>query len=244
MSLARAVLGAAEVPAVDLWNNLYRIHRFDRPKAADSGIFRLHQEDFCQALGLGPRHKYEPTQPSPEPSWLSRCMVLLNELGDAGLVESPAVERQRLLDRVLFNVLVHNADAHLKNYALLYGKDSISVAPIYDALCTDGIAVTDQPEPWGREPAAPTPLDRIMGLRIGATFDIRRVSDVDLAVLARECGLTPRYARSRLEKLAEAVLDRIPVVADAVRNDWPQTERAIEHALPLIREQVRRVGAL
>jgi serine/threonine-protein kinase HipA len=37
---------------------------------------------------------------------------------------------------LIFHYLVGNADAHGKNYALLYGSDEPDLAPIYDVVCT------------------------------------------------------------------------------------------------------------
>ncbi|MGZ8364226.1 MAG: HipA domain-containing protein, partial [Caulobacteraceae bacterium] len=34
------------------------VERYDRDVGADGAIRRLHQEDFCQALGIAPEHKY------------------------------------------------------------------------------------------------------------------------------------------------------------------------------------------
>jgi len=49
----------------------------------------------------------------------------------------------RLLDAMIFNVLICNTDAHAKNYALLLqGRDRAELAPLYDLLCAaawDGI---------------------------------------------------------------------------------------------------------
>lgn len=37
---------------------------------------------------------------------------------------------------LIFHYLVGNADAHGKNYALLYCSDGPDLAPIYDVVCT------------------------------------------------------------------------------------------------------------
>ena len=59
-ALAKAVgVAAVDVQLHEIRGRHYvEITRFDR--VAESGdIQRLHQEDFCQALGFGPDRKYE-----------------------------------------------------------------------------------------------------------------------------------------------------------------------------------------
>jgi serine/threonine-protein kinase HipA len=81
---------------------------------------RLHQEDFCQALGVPPSAKYE-----------------ANRTGTPGptLKRLPAMEILRLLDVVILNVLCANTDAHAKNYAIMIRGNGASLAPAYDIMC-------------------------------------------------------------------------------------------------------------
>ncbi|PHS35628.1 MAG: phosphatidylinositol kinase, partial [Robiginitomaculum sp.] len=48
----------------------------------------------------------------------------------------PAADSLRFLERVIFNYLIGNADAHGKNYSLLYTNTKPQLAPAYDLLCT------------------------------------------------------------------------------------------------------------
>jgi serine/threonine-protein kinase HipA len=82
------------------------IRRYDRAAAADGKVRRLHQEDFCQALGIASDRKYA------------------------------AVDVLRLLDAAIFNVAVGNADAHGKNFSFLHTPDGIALAPLYDLMMT------------------------------------------------------------------------------------------------------------
>lgn len=103
------------------------VKRFDRTPTDDGSIARLHQEDFCQALGFMPDTKYE-TEGGPG---LKACFGLLERFS-----ASPAKDRQTLLNWVVFNALIHNADAHAKNISILYTAEGIRLAPFYDLLCT------------------------------------------------------------------------------------------------------------
>jgi len=94
------------------------IRRYDR-----EGDRRIHQEDFAQAVGLPPRLKYE--------------QVTYDKL--AKLVKAIAGPEAyfEFVRRLAFVVASGNADAHLKNWSLLY-PDGVeaSLAPLYDQVCT------------------------------------------------------------------------------------------------------------
>ncbi len=107
------------------------VERYDRLTDTHGRLQRLHQEDFCQALGVVSEMKYQ-NEGGPD---LARCFGLVRS---ATRPSAPQV--LRLLDYVIFNALVGNHDAHAKNFSLLYageqsGKDAV-LAPLYDTLST------------------------------------------------------------------------------------------------------------
>ena len=238
MGLARTVLGEEEVPSTDIWQNCYRIRRFDRPRI-ETGVTRLHQEDFCLALGRMPSQKYE--LGSPQERLLSPCFKLLDELGDADLVVSPALERLRLFNQVILNVLLHNPDAHLKNYALLYLEDgSVRITPLYDSLCTFGLNFEAEGGAWAPD-AGPAAHTRNMSLRIGNALLIDQVSQQDWEDFAIECGFTKAFVRRRVRTMAETVRDSLQPVIDSVCEEYPAAERAAEAVTAGVTAQVRMV---
>ncbi len=103
------------------------IRRYDRVLENDS-VRRLHQEDFCQAMGLSHELKY---QADGGPG-LEACFSLVR----ANSV-NPIKDLQHLLRWVFFNYLIGNMDAHAKNLSFLYDSRQIRLAPFYDMLCTN-----------------------------------------------------------------------------------------------------------
>lgn len=102
------------------------VERYDRTIASGM-VSRVHQEDFCQALGVRATIKYE-RDGGPG---LASCFELTKRLA------VPAKARTTLLDMLVFNVLIGNGDAHAKNYAVLHpeaGKPYLT--PAYDLLST------------------------------------------------------------------------------------------------------------
>lgn len=103
------------------------VERYDRERRAGGMIARLHQEDFCQALSVPPELKYE-DEGGPG---AARSLELI----DAACAR-PAADRLRFIRMLIFHYLVGNADAHAKNYALLYRDRTPDIAPLYDVVCT------------------------------------------------------------------------------------------------------------
>jgi len=95
------------------------VQRFDR--RADGS--RVHMEDFAQVFGLYPDDKYG------HRSYANIASVLWAETSQESTYE--------FFRRVVFSVLIGNADMHLKNWSLLYPDRRTPVlSPAYDMLST------------------------------------------------------------------------------------------------------------
>ena len=131
----RCGLNASRVTTGKVGERTYLlVTRYDRLEQAGRWR-RLHQEDFCQALGKPPSAKYEANQSGIKGPTLIDMFALTRNA-----MRAPDV--LHLLDYVLFNVLVCNTDAHAKNYSLMISGRGFSLAPTYDVMCAaawDGI---------------------------------------------------------------------------------------------------------
>jgi serine/threonine-protein kinase HipA len=87
----------------------------------------MNLEDICQALGFPPERKYQ-QEGGP---LLRDCIALLRDWSTA-----PVLDIRSLIDGLIFNVLIGNADAHGKNFLLLYQGGQRRLAPFYDLVCT------------------------------------------------------------------------------------------------------------
>jgi serine/threonine-protein kinase HipA len=102
------------------------VERYDRIISADGSVTRIHQEDFCQALGFPPDRKYEedsgPT--------LARIAGVLQDVAAPGAAET-------FLRALTLNVAIGNCDAHAKNFSLLHTESgALRFAPLYDLIST------------------------------------------------------------------------------------------------------------
>ena len=95
------------------------VRRFDR--TPEGG--RVHMEDFAQVFGIYADAKYE------KRSYANIAAVLSAEVGDAGVME--------FVRRLVFSVLIGNADMHLKNWSLVYpDQRRAALSPAYDYVST------------------------------------------------------------------------------------------------------------
>jgi serine/threonine-protein kinase HipA len=99
--------------------NALVVQRFDR---APDGQ-RIHMEDFAQVFGVFPEAKYKSV------SYANIASVLWAETGEEGTFE--------FVRRLVFSVLIGNADMHLKNWSLVYPDTRTPVlSPAYDLVAT------------------------------------------------------------------------------------------------------------
>ena len=106
---------------------LYLIKRYDRAIDEHGHLVRLPQEDFCQAMSIPPDNKYE-KEGGPS---LKACFDLVRNHSI-----QPAKDLNELLNWVIFNVLIGNADAHGKNVSLVLTPVGPKLAPFYDLMST------------------------------------------------------------------------------------------------------------
>lgn len=173
---------------------VYLINRFDRTLAAQ-GWQRQHVIDACQLMGLDRSFKYS-----------EGSMETLAALAKA--CRSPAVVRARLFGWLVFNVLVGNSDAHLKNLSFLVSQEGIQLAPMYDLL---SVASYESPafdqNRWPAQTELAWPI-----------LEARRFSEIDRALLL-EAGAALNLAKGTAERLLENLRSRIVKEAEVIYSE-------------------------
>lgn len=101
--------------------------RYDRSIDSSGSVQRIHQEDFCQALGFPPERKYQ-AEGGPR---LFDCISLIRSWSSIPALDIPA-----FIDSLIYNILIGNADAHGKNFSFLYRHEERRMAPLYDLVST------------------------------------------------------------------------------------------------------------
>lgn len=194
MKLAREVgINAAHVEINKVADiDFLLVERYDRRVTRDEKtgaeiLLRVHQEDFCQALGIVPERKY---QSEGGPS-LKDCFNLVREVSSV-----PVLDLNALIDAVIFNFLAGNNDAHGKNFSLLYSGGQTRLAPLYDIVST-----AYYPE-----------LSSKMAMKIGGEYKSKDVTSLNFEGMAKKTGLAVPMVKRRVLELSEQVVSKIPVV--------------------------------
>lgn len=190
------------------------VERYDRD-VRENAVRRLHQEDFCQALGLPPERKYEAEGGPP----LAACAELLRAAS-----ASPAQDLLALVDTVAFNLLSGNHDAHAKNLSLLYSSSGARLAPLYDLVCT----------------AAYAGLSRKMAMKMGGEYRPPYVERRHVERFAEACGLGPAAVRHRMLAMALSIGD----VANDVRAEFRsagEDRPVLGRVVALVEERAERM---
>lgn len=171
---------------------------------------RIHQEDFCQALGLDPSAKYETTIEAEARGTRLRRLASLA----APRCLDPDRFRRDLLALVTFNVVIGNGDAHSKNYSILLGRrGEVSLAPLYDAAPVRFMA----------------PRFKNTGQLVNGRSTIDWVSLDDLTAEGASWGMSARRARQTVEDVVRRTWDaahdvdrpeQLPDLLDNLENLW------------------------
>lgn len=165
---------------------LFATKRYDRKVGENArcidGLavpYRLHQEDFAQALGIAAFEKYE----QEGQNYLAKMFELLRERS-----EFPLEDQLKLWEICVFNYLIGNADNHIKNFSLLYdeGLNAVHLAPAYDIVSTQVYENTSQR----------------MGLSVGGEFGLNRISRESFEDEAKAVGLGTKIAMRRFDELS------------------------------------------
>lgn len=181
------------VPSVELKtinNTTFLLEeRYDRIVNKKS-IKRLHQEDFCQALGIMSDRKYQ-NDNGPD---ITKIYSLIQKE-----CTIPLLDTKEFLKYVIFNFIIGNCDAHGKNYSLLYEKGSSKLSPIYDAICT----------------LVYPSLTKKMSMKIGKHYEILKVTKQDFVELATSINLKS----SIVLKMLDETITNITNGFDKIRNE-------------------------
>lgn len=192
------------------------VERYDREVEGDR-IRRIHQEDFCQAMGVLTSKKYQ-NEGGPG---LKAGFDLLRE------TTTPVVDRNRLAQVVVFNYLIGNNDAHGKNFSLLHSPAALfsygiegqgydqapwgpatRLAPLYDALST---RIYEN-------------LTKKMAMKIGSKYEVDYVEPRHWEQLCKEVGYSYRMIKETLFAQMDAILTAAQEEKERLKDSGFDTE--------------------
>lgn len=190
--------------------------RYDRRLRRNGALRRIHQEDFAQANGIYPGQKYEQgTVPG----------LSLNRLLSTG-DNLPPKEALKLLDQVIYNILVANTDAHAKNYSILLGGGPV-MTPIYDV---SSVLHWDHVNQYHAQ--------KIAGRKRKPADTARRHWDR----IAEEAGLNARGLRLRVQELVDAMVAHRVSATQIVSGQTGDAAGMVEHVAELVEGNALRIA--
>ena len=219
LGLAAAIgISAAEVSILKAGpRNALSVARYDRDLRDHGGIRRLHQEDFAQANRVFPTFKYElGTFPGPSLQTLLATGANL-----------PSRDALRLLDQIIFNIVVANTDAHAKNYSLLLSGPR-SLAPLYDVSSV---------LPWRDQKINQNFAQKLAGKK-------RRPGDIKgrhWDLIAESAGYNPRETRKRVEEIIDQIIASGHRVATQTADQFGAVPELVTQARDCVEENALRI---
>jgi len=212
MRLARKIdLNVPDVLLLQKEKPLYLIVRYDRKHNSDGALIRLHQEDFCQAMGIAPDMKYE-NEGGPS---LQACFQLVRDHS-----VNPIADVKALLQWVIFNYIIGNADAHGKNLSFLFDERGPKLAPFYDLLCT--VIYPD--------------LSSKSAMKIGGEYRPDWVAERHWQQFAADIGVNYKIVKQTTKKISA----KITAECDAVAEDFG-SNKSIKKILKLINQRTKKL---
>ena len=181
---------------------LFATQRYDRLFEQGSKVidglpkpYRLHQEDFAQAMGIPAAAKYERVPRG----YLKGMFEILRKYS-----ANPIADQLKLWDTVVFDYLIGNTDAHIKNFSLLYGKglQQIRLAPAYDIVST---VIYEQ-------------STRDMAFRIGDALSLDDLTGNSFRQAAREVGLGESMAMRRFDVMVKRFRSALHASAEKLQS--------------------------
>ena len=162
--------------------SVFVCQRYDRKFDSEKpSIQRIHQEDFCQALGIMNDIKY---QADGGPSFKD-CFNLIQEKF------SDKLEQINIfLKSILFNYLIGNCDSHGKNFSLIYENSEIKLSPLYDLVST-----TVYPS-----------LTTKMAMKLGSNYEIEKINRTDFFKQAELFEIKNRFWLSAIEDFSKNLI--------------------------------------
>jgi len=158
---------------------VYIVERFDRTGQLPN-IKRLHVLDGCQILDISASAKYRASN-----------VTALNSL--IAMTRSPAQTATRLFRWALFNFLVGNGDAHLKNLTFSYSLNDCQLMPHYDLLSTAVYANAGEH------------INEELSQPLGNARNFGQVTREDVLAFAQELRLSKRVAGREADKVCAQI---------------------------------------
>lgn len=181
------------------------VDRYDRIKQGGTWM-RVHQEDFCQILGISPEGKYEAED---GPGAVDALKAI------ARWSTRPLVDQRRFVEALALNWAIVGTDGHAKNYSMLLAPGQARLAPLYDLISA---------LPY---PKQIPPRKAKLAMRIGREYHVWKIADRHWRSLAESVGLNADEVIGWVRDVLERAPDAIGSACAAARAEVAEDDRGI-----------------
>jgi serine/threonine-protein kinase HipA len=257
LSLAQALRLPTAHSKVQKFENTtaFVVERYDRVSALEpldktddktKPIYRVHQEDMCQALKTHPSLKYQ-NEGGPGPKEIIELMRTNNfttrRLGNFGgrhfasnhfaakhFGATSETDVATFIDGLIFNWLIGGTDAHAKNYSILISGASVRLAPFYDIASIFAYPNID-------------PQKAKLAMTVGDEYRLRYIGLSDWKKLANNVRVDAEALLQRLHELASELPDRLSDEIKIMR-DAGLTHNVIDTLGKILPERATKISAM
>ena len=173
----------------------YIVKRFDRKNSDStiSGLERVHQEDFCQALML-PDKKYQKEGGAS----IKQCYKLIRNADFSGKADALIT----FLKTIVFNFIIGNSDAHGKNFSLLHKNGKYELSPLYDLVSTGVYDV----------------LSPNMAMSIDGEYNPNKITKQHFVNMSKELEIKPNVIEKIISGLTDNMLKNVEELTNELKE--------------------------
>jgi len=217
---ARIGFNVPQVFVVEGKHPLFLVERYDR-RLVGKSMKRIHQQDFCQALGILSSEKYESDG---GPSLEINFKLMIETVSARKKVESTF----RFIDWICFNLLIGNNDSHSKNISFLMIDGKYELAPFYDLIST----------------AIYPTLDSRFSFRIGDVSSFTNIAAKAVAKEEKKLGVKEGMLIERMNFIYREILNHQDELIKEMNNEFPKAKihRRIKELIYARAKNFRRAG--
>lgn len=221
MTLASKIgLSVPSVHVLDGVHPLFLVERYDR-HLVGKVMKRIHQQDFCQALGILSSEKYESDG---GPSFETDFKLMIDNVTARKRVESTF----RLIDWLCFNLLIGNNDSHSKNISFLMIDGKYELSPFYDLIST----------------AIYPTLDAKFSFKIGGVSTFTSIGAKAIMIEEKKLGIKEGTLIERMNLVYQAIVNHQDEIIKEMNGEFPKAKihRRIKELIHTRAKNFRRAG--
>jgi serine/threonine-protein kinase HipA len=224
-----AMTARAATEAADAAASAKSLSEFSKTTA----IYRVHQEDICQALRVHPSRKYQ-IDGGPGPKQIVELLRAnasdARNFKERGTMRTHDEDVATFLDALIFNWLIGGTDAHAKNYSIMIGGGGlVRLAPLYDIASILAYPDID-------------PRKAKLAMKIGDEYRIHWIDHLEWRKLSANLQVAGDDLVDRMRAMAVELPDRL---ADEVRRmrKGSLVHPVIDRLAEILPARARRIAA-